>query len=432
MNQIEDQRKLIPEQERPQHHVPLYAFLIGSVISYTGDMLTLLAVPWFVLQTTGSVAQTGITAFFSTLPLMLSAFFGSTLVDRLGYKHTSVLGDVASGLTIMLVPLLYNTIGLAFWQLLMLTFIGGLLRSPAETARAALVPELAQKAGMPLERANALSDGVSRISRFLGAPLAGILIGLIGTSNLLWFDATSFALSALLVGLAVPSTGPVIRTGKSTEKYFASLWEGVRFLRRDALILSITVTVMITNLLDAALFSVVEPAYMKSLFGSPLPFSLLIASSGGAAFVGTLIFGAIGHRLPRRLTFGICFVIGGALRFWVLLIPIFPLLIAWHIIGGLAIGSINPLISTVEQERIPLEMRARVIGTIGAGVTAGIPLGTFTAGYLATWMGLTGSMVVMGALYLAATLSLLINPAMKGMDLPRNIKDMGMESQLTQ
>ena len=112
----------------PRKRLPLSAFFTGSAISYIGDMLTFLAIPWFVLQITGSVTQTGITAFFSTLPSVFSAFFGSTLVDRLGYKRTSVLGDIASGATVALIPLLYHTVGLAFWELLALVFLGGLLK----------------------------------------------------------------------------------------------------------------------------------------------------------------------------------------------------------------------------------------------------------------------------------------------------------------
>jgi MFS family permease len=397
--------------------LPLYAFFTGSVISYVGDVLTLLAIPWFVLLTTGSVTQTGITAFFSTLPMILSAFFGSALVDYLGYKRTSVTGDIASCIAVALIPLLYDTVGLAFWQLLALVFLGGLLKSPGVTARAAMTPDLAEIARMPLERANALSDGLSRVSRFIGAPLAGILIAVIGTSNLLWFDALSFALSALLIGLAVPATPPLIKAGEHAESYLAQLWEGVRFIRRDAVIMSIIVTILVTNLLDAALFSVIQPAYIKAIFHSALPLGLLVASLGGAGFVGTLIYGAIGQRLPRHPTFGITFTIGGALRFWVLfLLPILPVLIGWNIIAGLAIGAVNPLLDTVLQERAPVEMRARVFGTLSAGVMVGVPIGTFASGYLAAWIGLRMSLLVMGAIYLAATLSLLVNPALKALD----------------
>src|SRR5258708_28526007 len=111
----------------PRKRLPFVAFLTGNTISYVGDILTFLAIPWFVLQTTGSVTQTGITAFFATLPAVFSTFFGSTLVDRLGYKRTSVLSDIVSGVTVMLIPLLYHTTALAFWQLLTLVFLGGLL-----------------------------------------------------------------------------------------------------------------------------------------------------------------------------------------------------------------------------------------------------------------------------------------------------------------
>jgi len=302
-----------PEAPAPRKRLPLYAFFTGSAISYIGDMLTFLAIPWFVLQSTGSVTQTGITAFFSTLPTVFSAFFGSTLVDRLGYKRTSVIGDIASGLTVALIPLLYNTIGLAFWQLLALVFLGGLLKSPGVTARSSLVPDLAARATMRLERANALTDGVNRVARFIGAPLAGILIVVIGTSNLLWLDAASFAFSAILIGLAVPATTPLLNATDGPRRYLATVWEGVRFLQQDALIGAIVVIIMITNLLDAAWSSVVGPAYIKSVFHSVLPFGLMVAALGGAAFVGTLIYGAIGHRLPRRLTYGIGYTVGGAL-----------------------------------------------------------------------------------------------------------------------
>ena len=401
-----------------RNRLPLSAFFLGSVISYVGDTLTLLAIPWFVLQTTGSVTQTGITAFFSVVPMALSAFFGSALVDRLGYKRTSVIGDLASGLTVVLIPLLYSTVGLAFWHLLALVFLGGLLKSPGVTARFSLLPDLAESAQMPLARANALTEGVYRVSSFLGAPLAAVLITFIGASNLLWFDAASFGCSALLIGLGVPATPPLMQAGAGVRRYLAEVWESVRFLERDALLLTIVLTALITNLLDGAPNAVVEPAYIKSIFHSPLPLGLLLAALGGATFVGTLIFGAIGQRFPRRLTFGLGITLNGVLRFWGLLVPIIPVLLVLHAIAGLVFAPVNPLIDTVLQERVPAEMRARVFGTASAGVLVGIPLGTVASGYLVAWVGLQLTLEIMGALYLVTALSLLIHPALRQMGKP--------------
>jgi MFS family permease len=397
---------------------PIYALFTANIISYIGNTLTLLAIPWFVLQTTGSVTQAGITGFFSALPLVLSGFLGSALVDRLGFRRASVIGDMLSGMTVLCVPLLYHTIGLAFWQLLVLVFISGLLQPPAATARGAIVPELAERARMPLERANALDDGISRVARFLGAPLAGILIVVIGTSNLLWLDAASFALSALIIALFVPpiASRRISEDQEATQQYLSLLRAGFQFVLGDVVLLTITLVVLVTNLLDAANFSVVEPAYILQTYHSAVFFGLLVAATGGAAFVGAITFAIVGHRVPRQLTFGLCFIIGGALRFWVLLIPNFPVVLTWFTLSGLAIGPLNALISTVLQERTPLAMRTRVLGISNALANAGMPLGTFAAGFVVTWIGIHWTLVTMGAIYLLATLSILLNPALKAME----------------
>jgi hypothetical protein len=59
---------------------PIVALYAANAISLVGSMLTAVAIPWFVLVTTGSAAKTGLTVFFTTLPLFLSGFFGGALV----------------------------------------------------------------------------------------------------------------------------------------------------------------------------------------------------------------------------------------------------------------------------------------------------------------------------------------------------------------
>ncbi|GHO44632.1 MFS transporter [Ktedonospora formicarum] len=354
------------EPELAPARLPLYAFYTANIISLVGDRLTLLAIPWFVLQTTGSVEQTAISAFFTTLPLVLSAFFGSALVDRLGYKRTSVWADIASCVCTACIPLLYMTVGLPFWQLLCFVFIGGLLKSPGETARSSLLPDLVQRAHVPMERATSISDGLSRLSGLLGAPLAAFIMVWVSANNLLWLDAVSFALSALLIGLLVHTTVPHAKIKNvSVRSYLADLRDGLNFIYGDKLLFSIIITVLVTNLLDAALFSVICPVYIREFFHSPWPLGVLIGAFGGAAFLGTLIYGAIGHRLPRRLTLGTCFTLGGGTRFLALAFwPFLPFLIVVQVIAGLACGPLNPLLLTVGYERIPEEMRARVLGEL--------------------------------------------------------------------
>ena len=83
---------------RPQkitnRSVPIFALFTANAVAMTGNVLAVIAIPWFVLQTTGSAAQTGITGFFSVLPVVVTAFLGGGLVDRLGFKRASIIAGI--------------------------------------------------------------------------------------------------------------------------------------------------------------------------------------------------------------------------------------------------------------------------------------------------------------------------------------------------
>lgn len=422
-----------PSLRQRRQQRPLYALNSANLISYVGDMMMFLAVPWFVLQTTGSVVQTGITAFFTTGSIAVAALLGSTVVERLGFKRASVLSDLTSCSAVALIPFLYATVGLPFWALLALVFCAGLLTTPGATARAALVPDLAALAGVRIERAASLTDGISRLSRFIGAPLAGVLIALMGTSNLLWIDAASFGASALLIGLLVPRRLPVSETRSlapdhaasptakpARRQLFSNARDGIGFIAHDPVLAGTLLVVLVTNLLDAGYSAVLAPAWVKQVYGSSVVLGMLIAAFSGAAFVGAITFGAVGHRLPRRLTLGWGFTIGGASRFFwvVLLAPILPALVIIQAICGFCIGPINPLFTTIEFERVPAEKRARVFGAGTAGSMLATPLGGLLAGGLAVTIGIWPCIMLFGVIYTLATVSLLVNPALRKMDTP--------------
>ena len=83
-----------------RRHLPLYALLTGTGVSIVGSLMTLIAVPWFVLQTTGSPAKTGITTAVWVLPVILSGALAGPIVDRVGHKRIGVVGDLGAGLSV--------------------------------------------------------------------------------------------------------------------------------------------------------------------------------------------------------------------------------------------------------------------------------------------------------------------------------------------
>src|SRR5579875_3087593 len=245
----------------------LLTLLGANTISQVGSALTMIALPWFVLQTTGSAARTGLTGSAVALPGFFVGIFGGTLIDRVGYRRSSVIADLVSGVGIGLVPALYFTVGLPFWLFLLLVFTGSLLEIPGLTARRSMLPELADEAGASLERANAAFESIQHLALLLGPPLAGILIIWLRAASVLWIDAATFGISAILVRIALPPFR-VETPAASSERYVDGLVAGLRFLFPDPLLRAMAVTLAIGNAISAPLVSVILPVFAKRVFGN--------------------------------------------------------------------------------------------------------------------------------------------------------------------
>jgi len=387
------------------------------VISLVGSQLTAVALPWFVLETSGSAARTGFVAFAGSLAFLLSGVFSGPLVDRHGYKPVSILSDLVAGVAVGLVPLLHSTVGLPFWLLLALVFAANLFQSPGQSARARVVPELGRLAGFRLERVNATSESIYQVSLLLGPPLAGGLIALFGPSDVLLVDAASFFVSAGLVAALLPSDlAPKRRT---RGRYRDELAEGVRFLRRERLLLPLTVSSALGILLvNAPLFAVVLPVYANRTFGSATDLGLLFSSFAVGALAGAGAFAALGDRVPRRWLWIARFALVAA-PYWALAFgPSLPVALAAIALGGLANGATNPLLVTVRYQRTPLELRGRVSGPLRMIGGLAAPLGVLLAGAAIEAVGLPTTVLVAATCTVAVGLGVLAMPTFRLLDTP--------------
>ncbi len=409
------------ETEGPRRG-PLIALLAAAVVSITGDSFTRIAAPWFVLATTGSAAKTGLAAFAAGLPSVVSAAIGGPLVDRLGLRRASVLTDVGCAVAIGLVPTLYLAGVLTFPGFLVAIAVASLLHSPGDTAREVLVPPLAEAARMPLTRAASAVDGVNRTARMVGLSLAGALVALLGAAPVLFLDAASFLVSAALVGLFVPAPRvgpPRARASGQGRAYLGDIADGLRFLWRERALRAVSLMVLVTNGLDQAFTGVLLPVYARTHGHSAASVAMVLGAGSLGQTVGAVAFGAIGHRLPRRATYTIAFMLVGAPKF-VLVTAGLPL---WALAGTLAVcavpaGSLNPLIATVQYERVPPALRSRVFGACTACVLAAIPVGGLAAGYAAGGLDSASALLLFGGCYLLTTLTPLLAPAFRGLGRP--------------
>ncbi|WP_329306879.1 MFS transporter [Streptomyces sp. NBC_01260] len=401
--------------------VPLVAVLAANSISTAGTSLTLIGVPWFVLETTGSAGRAGVVAFCATLPIVVSALIGGPVIDRIGRRRVSVASDTVCGLAVAAVPLLHYADALAFWMLCVLMAVNGLFHTPGNTARYVLVPDLAEHAGTTLPRAASLFDAVSRGARMVGAALAGVLIALVGAETVLLLDAATFLTSAALIAAGVrgvraaeplKAAAPV-----SLPTYKRELREGYAYLLGNRLLLGVVVMVLFMNGTDQGWNAVLLPVHASAELGGARDLGLLTALFGAGGLTGALLYGAVGHRCSRRAVFSVCVILCGAPRFLVAALTgtTLPLAVTM-VLSGIAGGVLNPILTTVIYGSVPDALRSRVSGAITAGCELAMPVGGLAAGLLVESAGASGALLAMGGVYLLATLSPLVFPAWRTMD----------------
>ncbi|GAB3605289.1 MFS transporter [Conyzicola nivalis] len=394
-----------------------------------GNAITAIVVPIYVLQSTGSVLATGAAGIAATAPMIIGGVFGGVLVDRLGFRRAALLADVASGVTVIAIPVLAAVIALPFWALLALVFVSGLLDTPGDTAKRSLVPDLVQLAGARLSRVTGAESAISRTATMVGASAAALTIAWLGPLNAMVLDAATFAASALLVLLFVPKGRSRDHAVSDVTSFWSELTDGIRFLTSTPAIRNVVLLVVVTNLIDAAGMTVIKPVYASAVSDDGTLFGLMVAIFAAGALTGAALYGWFGHRLPRRPTFVVCFLLAGAPPYLAMASGLaIPALLVVFALAGLAAGSINPLISTVMFELIPRTMRARVLGALTTGVSVGMPLGSFVGGVAIAQVGLIATCLIAASVYAFATLTPLLGRSWRTLDSPVRRPDRAVRS----
>lgn len=395
------------------NRAPIFALLLAGIISNLGNAITGLAIPWFVLETTGSAARTGIVGAATFVPMIIASVFGGALVDRLSRKRLSIVADLLSCGTVALIPTLYYTVGLNFGVLLALVFLGAILDTPGASARNAMIPNLARIGGMSLERTNSFNYSASSVASLLGPTIAGLLIAWLGPKNVLYIDAASFAISALMFAIWVPN---LLVPRESKGSYSEDVRAGYQFLLKQRLILTIVLTGAAMNFLAAPFGSVLLPVWIYDHGWTARDLGFLFSGFGGGQLLGAVLFTFLAKRFKRR-TLLITFF--GAIGLPLALFGIVDSLPAGIVLGlvtGTAIGSIGPLLATIMQQRIPDEMRGRVGGTSSAISYSIIPLGLLVTGPLVEWIGVNPVLIIFGSILVLIGASLMLQPVLHELD----------------
>lgn len=407
--------------------LPLVGVLAAMAVSLTGTRVSAIALPWFVLVTTGSATQTGVVAFCEMAPYVVVKAFTGPLVDRAGPRTISWTTDLISAAAALAVPLLHAADRLSFPLLLVLVALIGAARGPGDLAKDVMIPEAADHGRVPLERATGFAGVTERLASTVGPAAGGALIAFLGPLSGLTINAACFALGSVIIGLALPRgmgrpaeqpPSPQDATGPPAEPgYWRRFGQGFTFLRSEPLLLAIVVMVMVTNFLDAAFSAVLLPVWAKESGNGPSAIGLCAAAGGLAAIGGSLIAAGIAHRMRRRVVFFAGFLLAGAPRWLVLAspAPLWAVVIVFAV-GGFGAGFLNPILAAVSYERVPRRLLGRVKALSGALSWSGMPLGGLAAGAAVASAGLAPVLLVGGALYFLTTNLTGLRPEWREMD----------------
>jgi MFS family permease len=401
--------------------LPLFGLLAAAFVSRAGNAITMIAVPLYVFSDTGSALATGVAGVFATVPVVIGGALGGALIDRVGYRVSSIVADLASGLTVLALPILAATGALHFGVLLLLVFLSGLLDTPGDTAKTVMLPELATRAGTPLARAAGAQSAVQRSASMVGAAVAGVLIGVLGAPGALYVNAATFAVSALLIAVFIPRMPRPAASGADEPAaggtgYWRGFAEGLRWLWSNPLLRGIVLLVMVTNAIDTAGLTVLFPVYASERLGSATALGFMVSCFAGGALLGAVLFAAVGHRASGRGLFVLFFVLAGVPPYLAMAFEVpLPVLLAVLAFSGLAAGGINPMMSTALFGLIPEPMRARVFGAMSAGVSAAMPIGAFLGGASIAAFGLGPTLLGAAIVYAVATLTPLFGRSWRGL-----------------
>lgn len=354
---------------------PLAALLTAEVLSTTGSQMTWIALPWFVLTTSGPAHM----AFVVAAEAGGYALFGipsGALLERLGSQRTMRLCDSVRAPLMLLVPVLHWTGDLSLPTLIALTFVLGAAGTPYNAAQHVVVAEILDEDEASVERANALLQGAQRLTMLGGPAIGGILIAIVGAPVVLVVDAATYLVAFVLVTLLVPVAGAPHEDETEDDR---ALLSGVRYVLHDSLLRGWMTALVLGDTSFGVIFVAIPVVVFAHYGADPRLAGALIASWGTGAVVGNVA----AYRSDRvgGLSQAPWLVLVQATPLWALALPLPAAAVAGSLaLSGLGNGLVNPTLHAFLTLRPPAAIRAKALTAMSTASAIGGPIAIAAAG----------------------------------------------------
>ncbi len=394
-------KRTLPPGLRALRHRNFRLYFAGQGISMLGSWIQQVALSWLIYRITGSAALLGVTAFCSLFPQLLVGPLAGAWIDKQDKRRWLII--VQSLLALQAFILAAGTwsdaIGSAF--IVFMAICLGVINSFDGPLRQSLIASFVDDRE-DLPNALALNAMLFNAGRFLGPPLAGVMLGLMSESACFLFNGLSFL--AVIIGLArMRVTAPPRASGSVGEVFRNGLAYAWQTMSVRKLIL-----VLVALNLTASAYTVLLPVFARDIFaGDATTLGWLWGAAGCGAFSST-IFLATRKSNPQILG-GVCSgVLMGALALLGMgASQSFGLAMVCMLVLGFGISVCNVGTLMLLQGSTAGEFRGRVVAFFTATRFGFDAMGGLLAGLLAVVLGPRVTMLAEGAVLLACATVLL-------------------------
>ncbi len=204
----------------------IFLLWVGQFISHIGDSIYMIALPWLILDYTGSKTSTALVTASTYLPTLIFGLFAGTIVDRFSRKAIMMISDLLRAITVILIPIFIITGNQSTLIIGVVAFFLSTFGTLFYPARDSLIPSLVNSKDLPL--VNSLISTSGQLSHLIAPLIAGLLVGVVGLTHLFTIDSITFIISFIFIHfIKIKSKNHTL----NSNSYFNDFKSGLKYLK---------------------------------------------------------------------------------------------------------------------------------------------------------------------------------------------------------
>lgn len=371
---------------------------IGQFVSLCGDWLLIVALPFYVYQMTGSILQTGLLLTAELLPRIVLGSLAGVFVDRWDRRWTMLISDLLRAGVLLLLLLVHSRDLL--WLIYVVAVLQSIIGQFFTPAVSALTPSLVEE--HQLVAANSLESFNDAVTRFIGPPLGGILLGLLGLESVVLADSATFLFSALTI-LLISVPVRVLEEKRAETSALASVanvwreWlDGLGLVAKNQTIGGIFATFGFL-MVGQGILNVLLIVFIKEVMHRDAQiYGWMITAQGVGSLLGAILVGSVSKLVRPVYLIVPGLVIAGVCILVVINYPV--LVLALSLIAFVGIFVVGTFVSmqTLLQQSVADSYRGRLFGTLNTTISVFMLVGMLLASGMGAQLGVVPLLEVAG------------------------------------